>query len=104
MSVNKQVKSVMSNYPYYLGNCLIVKKSKFTTKLGHEFEIHRAEIVVNDVVRYLDLITTIYHCFKGLGGFYGDIRSSHHIAEIMCDSLAVLDYLEDSLVVTGYLE
>lgn len=104
MSVNKQVKSVMSNYPDYLGDYRIVKKSKFTHELGDEFEIYRVEIVINDIVRYLDLITTIYQCFKGVGGFYGDIRSSHRIAEEICNSLAVLDYLEDSLVVTGYLE
>ena len=95
MSVNKQVKHVMSNFPYYLGDCLIVKKSDFTTQLGSKFEIYRIEIVVNDVVRYLDLITTTRQCFKGVGGFYGDIRSSHRIAETICDSLAVQDYLEE---------
>jgi len=93
--LNKQVKHVMSNFPHYLGDYLIVKESKFTTELGSEFVIFRVEIVVNDVVRYLDLITTIRQCFKGIGGFYGDIRSSHRIAETICDSLAVLDYLEE---------
>jgi len=102
--LNKQVKHVMSNFPHYLGDYLIVKESKLTTELGHKFEIYRVEIAVNDVVRYLDLITTIHQCFKGVGGFYGDIRSSHRIAETICDSLAVLDFLEDGGAVVGYLE
>ena len=94
-TIHKQVKHVMSSFPSYLGDYPIVKKSKFTTKLGSEFEIYRIEIIVGDVVRYLDLITTIFQCFKGVGGFYGDIRSSHKIAQTICDSLAVLDYLEE---------
>jgi len=94
-AINKQVKQIMSNFPYYLGEYLIVKETKITTHLGSEFAIYRIEIIVGDVVRYLDLITTVFQCFKGVGGFYGDIRSSHRIAEIMCDSLAVLDYLEE---------
>lgn len=102
--VNKQVKQVMSNFPYYLGDYSIVKKTNFTTQLGSEFEIYRIEIIVGDVVRYLDLITTMFQCFKAVGGFYGDIRSSHRIAEAICDSLAVQDFLENSGKVVGYVD
>jgi len=105
-ATNKQVKQVMSNTPHYLDDYLIVKETNVSTKLGSEYAIYRIEIVVvGEVVRYLDLITTIFQCYRGVGGFYGDIRSSHKIAETICDSLSVLDYLEDGgTTVVGYLE
>lgn len=94
--INKQVKHVMSDFPYYLGDCLIVSKQEVTTSLHREYEIYRVKVVLRGEVGYLDLITTISQCFKAVGGFYRDISSTSYIGETVCESLAVQAYIEEA--------
>jgi len=94
--INKQVKQVLSNFPYYLSDCLIVEKSDYTTQLNREYEIYRVEVIVKGNVGYLDLITTISQSFKAIGGFYRDKSSTHSIAETICESIAVQAYIEEA--------
>lgn len=94
--INKQVKQVIQNAPYYLGDCLIVDKTEVTTSLNREYEIYRVEVNLKGEVGYLDLITTISQSFKGVGGFYRNISSTSLIAETICESLAVQAYIEEA--------
>ncbi len=97
-AVQKQmlVKEALSDYPYYLADCLVVKAVKVATSLNKEFEIYRVEVTLKGEVGYLDLITTISHSFKAVGGFYKDMHSTHLITETICESLAVQAYIEEA--------
>ena len=95
--INKQVKHVMSNFPYYLGDCLLIKVTPYADSLFDKvFMIYRVEVIIKGEVGYLDLITNANQGFKGIGGFYRDKTSTHSIAETICESLAVQGYMEEA--------
>lgn len=105
MSVNQQVKHVMSNFPYYLGDCLIVETVEYETPLlvdgeSFDFEIYRVECLIKGKVRYLDLITDDNQRFLGIGEYnvipypYGQYRKNFEISKSLCKSLAIQKYME----------
>lgn len=96
--INKQVKSVMSNFPPYLGDCRVVN---FTTKQwvtwtikSRVFEILRVEVLVAGENYYLDLIVDgDSYEFLGLGQS-SNKQIDFSISLNVCWTLSLADYLE----------
>lgn len=98
MSVtSKQLKDVVKNFPYYLGDCLIVKVIPYADHfLDIRFMIYRIEFVVDHKTHYLDIITNASQKFLGIGENNNDINFSPHVSKRVCESLAVQKYMEEA--------
>ena len=100
MLINKQVKHVMSNFPYYLGDCLVVNSTTHQwttwTLKSQVFEILRVEVVVVREIYYLDLIVDA-DSYKFLGlGQCSDKQFDFDISINICKSLAIQKYMEEA--------
>lgn len=94
---NKQVKQVVRNFPYYLGDLSIIKVIPYADHfLDNLFEIYRVELVMEHKTHYLDIITNASQQFLGLGSNHNHPNSSFDISKRVCESLAVQKYLEDA--------
>lgn len=91
--INKQVKHVIQNAPYYLWDNLIVNNY---TESGGVFNILRIEVIVAGQVRYIDLITeTDTKRFLGLGQC-SDKTTDFSISVNMCKTYSIVAYIEAS--------
>jgi len=89
--LNKQVKQVVPDAPYYFWDCLIVNNCTESV-----FNILRIEVIVAGQVRYLDLITdTFSKRFLGLGGT-SDKTYGFDISINMCKTYSIVAYMEDA--------
>lgn len=91
MSVNKQVKQVVKNFPTYLGDCLIVNDCTESV-----FNILRIECIVAGQVSYLDLIVNRdTNEFLGLGGT-ADSTIDFRVSVNMCKALSLVAYMKEA--------
>lgn len=89
--INQQVKSVIQNAPYYLGDCLIVNNCTESI-----YNILRIEVVVASQVRYLDLIVNQdTNQFLGLGGT-ADSTIDFRVSVNMCKTLSLVAYMKEA--------
>lgn len=101
----KQVKQVVKDFPYYLGDCLVIQVVKYETPLlvegeSFDFEIYRVEILARYNTRYLDIITDTNQRFLGIGEYnvaldgYGS--DDFKVSKSLCKSLAIQKYMEEA--------
>lgn len=101
MSVfNKQVKHVVQDVPYYLGDCLVINFTDYQwetwTLKSQVFEILRVEVIVAREIYYLDLIVDA-DSYKFLGlGQCSDKEFDFTISINICKSLAIQKYMEEA--------
>lgn len=95
----QQVKQVIALYPYLfpynLHDCLVVDSIDFTTELEVDFKIYRVQVVLEDRVRYIDLITDSNHQqFLGVGGYNHSLTNIFDSSKSVCESLSLLNQAE----------
>jgi hypothetical protein len=93
--VNKQIKSVAKNFPYYLGNCLIVNNCPVDAG-SNSYNILRVEALIKGHVKYLDVIIDgETQVFLGLGQC-SDKQFDFDVSINICKTLNLVDYLEEA--------
>lgn len=94
----KQAKRTINNLPYYLGDCLIVNNTSYTSKQGNEFLIHRIEVnmVDPDETRFVDLITDSNHNFLAIGSNVNSADRIFQNSRTICESLSISMWMRDS--------
>lgn len=97
--VNRQVKHVIQNAPYYLGDNLIINSCN-SSHTG-EFTILRVEVLVTmnqckNLVRYIDLIVkTNKNEFVGFGEI-SDKTTDFSISVNICKTFTALEYIKEA--------
>lgn len=98
--INKQVKHVIQNAPYYLWDNLVINSTTHQwetwTLKSQLFEILRVEVIVEREIYYLDLIVDA-DSYKFLGmGQCSDKQVDFTISTNICKSLAISKYMEEA--------
>ena len=96
--IGKQVKQEIKDYPYELGDCLIIAQTAYCTKWGVSYKVYRLEVSIKTKKVYLDVITSIFLSkFLSLGDSYlGDsyCLDNWETSLRVCDSLAIQQYMK----------
>jgi hypothetical protein len=94
----KQGKRVINNLPYYLGDCLIVNETSYTSKQGNEFMIYRIEVNMIDIneTRFVDLITDSKQNFLAIGSNVNSADRIFQTSKTVCESLSIAMWMRDS--------
>jgi hypothetical protein len=93
--LGKQVKQVVRNFPYELGDCLIVSQIAYCTEWGKSYRVYRVEVYIETKKVYLDIITDTQPNFLSLGDNYC-LADNWEISLKICDSLAIQQYMKEA--------
>lgn len=93
--IGKQVKWEIRNFPYELGDCLIVKQIGYCTEWGKNYRIYRLEAYIETKKVYLDIITDNQSKFLSLGDNYC-LADNWDVSLKVCDSLAIQQYMKEA--------
>jgi hypothetical protein len=93
--IGKQVKQEVRNYPYELGDCLIVSNISYLTDWGVSYRVYRLEVYLDTQKVYLDIIVDNQSKFLGLGESYC-LAGNWDVSLKICDSLAIQQYMKET--------
>lgn len=93
--LGKQVKQEIRNFPYELGDCLIVKQISYLAEWGFPYRVYRLEVYIETKKVYLDIITDNQSSFVGLGDSYC-LADNWDVSLKVCDSLAIQQYMKEA--------
>lgn len=92
MMTNKQVKQVVKNFPYYLGECLVVNATT-----AEMFLVLRIEVLTERKKHYIDLVVDRKNNqFLGLGGTSDGIMEDFSFSINCCRTHALAAYLKEA--------
>jgi hypothetical protein len=94
--LGKQVKQEVRNFPYELGDCLIVAQINYLTEWGKSYRIYRIEVLIETKKVYLDIILDNQSSnFLSLGDNYC-LADNWDVSLKICDSLAIQEYMKEA--------
>ena len=93
--VNKQIKSVAKNFPYYLGDCLIVNNCSLDAG-SNSYNILRIEALIRGQVTYLDLIIHSQTNQSLTLGQRSDKQFDFNVSINICKTLDLVGYMKEA--------
>ena len=96
IAIGKQVKQEIKDYPYELGDCLIIAQISYCTEWGVRYRVYRVEVYIETKKVYLDIITsTVFSKFLSLGD-NSYLADTWDVSLKICDSLAIQQYMKEA--------